>query len=120
EGHEWVVVAIDGTREAARQRALPQAEELPPAVRRLDGVCAPGFRGRTLASRGQRVWLTMHVLQRQAGSRSNCSVFPKILLSRLASNKLDSWAHLIAESLEKSSGPEYNGRSTGRRLIEIG
>ena len=37
---------IDGTREAARQRALPQTDELPPAFRRLDDVCAPGYRGR--------------------------------------------------------------------------
>ena len=33
---------IDGTREAARQRALPQTDELLPAFRRLDDVCAPG------------------------------------------------------------------------------
>ncbi len=37
---------IDGTREAARQRALPQTDELPPPCRRLDEVCAPGYRGR--------------------------------------------------------------------------
>ena len=37
---------IDGTREAARQRALPETDELPPAFRRLDDVCAPGYRGR--------------------------------------------------------------------------
>ena len=42
----WVVFDIDGTREAARQRALPQTEELPPAFRRLDDVCAPGYTGR--------------------------------------------------------------------------
>jgi hypothetical protein len=51
-GHEWVVFDLDGTREAARQRALPQTEELPPARRRLDEVCAPGYRGR---KRGQVV-----------------------------------------------------------------
>jgi len=34
------VFDIDGTREAARQRALPQTDELPPALRRLDDVCA--------------------------------------------------------------------------------
>jgi hypothetical protein len=45
-GNSWVVFDIDGTREAARQRALPQGENLPPAVRRLDEVCAPGYRGR--------------------------------------------------------------------------
>jgi hypothetical protein len=46
EGGAWVVFDIDGTREAARQRALPQAEELPPTSRRLDDVCAAGYTGR--------------------------------------------------------------------------
>ncbi len=45
-GSSWTVFDIDGTREAARQRALPQTEELPPLFRRLDDVCAPGYRGR--------------------------------------------------------------------------
>jgi hypothetical protein len=31
EKREWVVFDIDGTREAARQRALPQSDALPPA-----------------------------------------------------------------------------------------
>ena len=52
EGNAWVVFDIDGTREAARQRALPQTEDLPPAFRRLDKVCAPGYKGR---KRGQVV-----------------------------------------------------------------
>jgi hypothetical protein len=51
-GKTWVVFDVDGTREAARQRALPQSEALPPAFRRLDEVCAPGYRGR---KRGQVV-----------------------------------------------------------------
>ena len=51
-GSTWVIFDIDGTREAARQRALPQAEALPPPFRRLDDVCAPGYRGR---KRGQVV-----------------------------------------------------------------
>src|SRR5947209_886871 len=51
-GTSWIVFDIDGTREAARQRALPQTDELPPAFRRLDEVCAPGYRGR---KRGQVV-----------------------------------------------------------------
>jgi hypothetical protein len=29
-GGEWMVFDLDGTREAARQRALPKAENLPP------------------------------------------------------------------------------------------
>ncbi len=52
EGNAWVVFDVDGTREAARQRALPQTEELPSAFRRLDDVCAPGYTGR---KRGQVV-----------------------------------------------------------------
>ncbi len=51
-GGEWIVFDLDGTREAARQRALPQAEDLPPPCRRLDDLCAPGYTGR---KRGQVV-----------------------------------------------------------------
>src|SRR5437588_5497496 len=60
EGHTWVVFDIDGTREAARQRALPQTDDLPPAFRRLDDVCAPGYRGR---KRGEAVRTRTTVLQ---------------------------------------------------------
>src|SRR5438876_4050905 len=45
-GKDHVVFDIDGTREAARQRALPKTEELPPPQRRLNQVCAPGYTGR--------------------------------------------------------------------------
>ncbi|HEY6409587.1 MAG TPA: hypothetical protein VIY29_19180 [Ktedonobacteraceae bacterium] len=45
-GTERVVFDIDGTRQAARQRALPKTEELPPPQRRLTQVCAPGYTGR--------------------------------------------------------------------------
>src|SRR5690348_5369782 len=45
-GNTWIVFDIDGTREAARQRALPLTDELPPPFRRLNDVCAPGYRGR--------------------------------------------------------------------------
>src|SRR5713101_3061482 len=44
-GNTWVVFDIDGTREAARQRALPQGDDLPPASRRLDDVCAAFLHG---------------------------------------------------------------------------
>jgi hypothetical protein len=37
QGNCWMVFDIDGTREAARQRALPQGDDLPMAFRRLDG-----------------------------------------------------------------------------------
>jgi hypothetical protein len=45
-GGQWEVFDIDGTREAARQRSLPKMEDLPPAQRRLDEICAPGYTGR--------------------------------------------------------------------------
>jgi hypothetical protein len=59
-GNTWVVFDIDGTREAARQRALPQTDDLPPAFRRLDEVCAPGYTGR---KRGEVVRTRTTVLQ---------------------------------------------------------
>jgi hypothetical protein len=46
QGPHWLVFDVDGTREAARQRALPKTPELPPASRRLEEVCAPGYTGR--------------------------------------------------------------------------
>src|SRR6266576_2937060 len=45
-GNARVVFDIDGTRQAARQRALPVTEELPAPQRRLNQVCAPGYTGR--------------------------------------------------------------------------
>ena len=49
-GQHWQVVDIDGTKQAARQRALPQTKELPASHRRFDRVCAKGYFGR---KRGQ-------------------------------------------------------------------
>jgi hypothetical protein len=46
KGSRYLVFDVDGTRQAARQRALPCDAALPAARRRLDGVCAPGYRGR--------------------------------------------------------------------------
>jgi hypothetical protein len=51
-GVSRLVFDLDGTREAARQRALPQSEQLPPPFRRLEELCAPGYTGR---KRGQIV-----------------------------------------------------------------
>ena len=47
-----MVFDVDGTREAARQRALPQTKDLPSSSRRLNEVYAPGYTGR---KRGQVV-----------------------------------------------------------------
>src|SRR6202035_429508 len=46
QGRRYLVFDIDATRQAARQRALPCDPTLPAAKRRLDAVCAPGYRGR--------------------------------------------------------------------------
>ncbi len=45
-GRQYLVMDVDGTRQAARQRTLPQQEALPAPHRRLDRVCAPGYLGR--------------------------------------------------------------------------
>jgi hypothetical protein len=45
-GNHWTVFDIDGTREAARQRALPQTSDRPAPQRRLGELCAPGYTGR--------------------------------------------------------------------------
>lgn len=59
-GKLWKVFDIDGTREAARQRALPKGPQLPHPQRRLDEVCAPGYTGR---KRGETVRTRTTVLQ---------------------------------------------------------
>ncbi|HEY7127872.1 MAG TPA: hypothetical protein VH540_28340 [Ktedonobacterales bacterium] len=45
-GAELLVIDVDGTRQAASQRSLPQTEALPAPHRRFDQVCAPGYVGR--------------------------------------------------------------------------
>jgi hypothetical protein len=56
----WVVFDVDGTREAARQRALPQTADRPAPSRRLRPLCAPGYTGR---KRGEVVRSRTTVLQ---------------------------------------------------------
>ncbi len=60
QGTHYQVFDVDGTRQAARQRALPSTPELPPAQRRLNKVCAPGYLGR---KRGEAVRTRTTVLQ---------------------------------------------------------
>jgi len=59
-GLQYVVVDVDGTRQAVRQRALPQLKALPPPHRRFDQVAAPGYLGR---KRGEVVRTRTTVLQ---------------------------------------------------------
>lgn len=60
QGVHWLVFDVDGTRSAARQRALPKTAELPCAARRMEKVCAPGYTGR---KRGEVVRTRTTVLQ---------------------------------------------------------
>jgi hypothetical protein len=60
QGRHYIVFDVDATRQAARQRALPCDPSLPPAKRRLDAVCAPGYTGR---KRGEVVRTRTTVLQ---------------------------------------------------------
>jgi hypothetical protein len=60
QGRRLLVFDVDGTRQVARQRALARTPELPPVRRRLDAVCAPGYRGR---KRGELVRTRTTVLQ---------------------------------------------------------
>jgi hypothetical protein len=60
QGNRWIVFDLDGTRKAARQRALPQSPDLPPPQRRLLAVSAPGYTGR---ERGEVVRTRTTLLQ---------------------------------------------------------
>src|SRR6266853_1286384 len=43
---DFIVIDVDGTKQAARQRALPSSPEFPAPHRRFDQVCAPAYLGR--------------------------------------------------------------------------
>jgi len=60
QGSHWLVFDVDGTREAARQRALPQTADRPAPQRRLRPLCAPGYTGR---KRGEVVRTRTTILQ---------------------------------------------------------
>jgi hypothetical protein len=60
QGNHHLVFDVDGTREAARQRALPKTEDRPAPQRRLRPLCAPGYTGR---KRGEIVRTRTTILQ---------------------------------------------------------
>ena len=60
QGNRWLVFDVDGTREAARQRALPKSPDRPAPQRRMRPLCAPGYSGR---KRGEVVRTRTTVLQ---------------------------------------------------------
>src|SRR3989454_4753823 len=60
QGNHFLIFDIDGTREAARQRALPLTADRPVPSRRLRPLCAPGYTGR---KRGEVVRTRTTVVQ---------------------------------------------------------
>jgi len=60
QGTHYLVFDVDGTREAARQRALPKTADRPAPQRRLRPLCAPGYSGR---KRGEIVRTRTAILQ---------------------------------------------------------
>jgi len=60
QGQRLLIVDVDGTRQAARQRALATAADLPAPQRRRPPACAPGYTGR---QRGEVVRTRTTVLQ---------------------------------------------------------
>jgi hypothetical protein len=59
-GNHWLLIDVDATKQAARQRAVPHTPALPDPHRRFDQVCAPGYLGR---KRGEVVRTRTAVLQ---------------------------------------------------------
>src|SRR5436309_3293170 len=60
QGNHFLVFDVDGTCQAARQRARPQTADRPAAQRRLRPLCAPGYTGR---KRGTVVRTSTIILQ---------------------------------------------------------
>lgn len=60
QGNHYLVFDVDGTREAAGPRALPQTADRPAPKPRLRPLCAPGYTGR---KRGEVVRSRTTVLQ---------------------------------------------------------
>src|SRR2546421_8325025 len=60
QGNHYLVFDVDGTREAASPRALPQTADRPTPQRRLRPLCAPGYTGR---KRGEIVRTRTTILQ---------------------------------------------------------
>jgi hypothetical protein len=65
KGRRFILFDVDATRQAARQRALPCDPALPAARRRLEAVCAPGYKGRKRGEvvRTRTTALQMHTRQ---------------------------------------------------------
>src|SRR5262249_34016725 len=99
QGHRLLVFDVDGTRQAARQRALATSSDLPIAQRRMDAVCAPGYTGR---QRGEVVRTRTTILQAHTqewlGSFSNPGNGDYVLELEAACQVVSTY--LVAKGLE--------------------
>src|SRR5512135_3151668 len=114
QARHWLVFDIDGTRQAARQRALPATADLPPVQRRLQEVCAPGYLGR---KRGEVVRTRTTVLQAQThqwlgtfSAAGNGDYRGELLRAvKLISTYVKAHAFPLAQALLRLDGQYGNG-----------
>jgi hypothetical protein len=96
-GGHWLLIDVDGTKQAARQRALPATPELPPAHRRFDQVCAPGYLGR---KRGEVARTRTTILQAHThqflGTFGNPGNGQYRYELKQARNVIETYAHALA------------------------
>jgi hypothetical protein len=124
QGKHYRIFDVDGTREAARQRALPQTTDRPAPVRRLRPLCAPGYTGR---KRGEVVRTRTTVLQAHShqwlatfGNAGNGQYRVEL---RRALSAIRSYLHAchlpISHALVRLDG-QYGTKAVLLDLIDIG
>ena len=114
QGVYWLVFDVDGTRQTARQRAVPQTPDLPAVARRLEKVCAAGYCGR---KRGEVVRTRTTVLQSHThqwlltfGGAGNGDYRGELLRATAAIRAYLSAQHLpLAQALLRLDGLYGNG-----------
>ncbi len=72
-GASWSVFDFDPSVQAQHLRALPEGPDLPPARRRSNGLCAPGYPGR---KRGDTQFSTGFVISSGSGTWLQATVEP--------------------------------------------
>lgn len=120
-GHHWQVMDVDGTRQAARQRALPSLPELPAPHRRFDRVCAPAYLGR---KRGEVARTRTTILQAHThhwlgtfGGPGNGDYRAELVRASEAITRYASWLCLpLSQILVRLDGLYGNGAVVGEFL----
>jgi hypothetical protein len=113
-GECWHVFDVDGTRQAARQRALPRSLDLPTASRRFDEVCAPGYlgrkRGEVLRTRTTILQIHTHQWMGTFGERGNGDYRGELLLAASVIVKYQTHLHFpLSHAIVRLDGLYGNG-----------